>query len=138
VFGTDVDMNAVEFGDDVSQAEGSEVLPQASAPGLRVKRHSEVMLIADIQNRKSIRGDSLEHTAVFDLLDDGRDKAFTIEGHVESLLCPGNDFRDMKGLIGGEEYVINDTHLGPTGSSGLKPRLFSLYQELSDRFQLRF
>jgi len=127
-------MNAVKFGDDVSQTEGSEVLPQASAPGLRVKGHSGVMLIADIQDCKGIRGHSLEHTAAFDLLDDGRDKAFAIEGHMERLLCPGDDFRYMKGLVGGEEYVINDTHLGPTGSTGLKPGLFSLSQELADRF----
>ena len=136
MFGADIDMNAVKFRDDVSYAEGSEVLPQASSPGLRVMGHSGVMLIADIQNRKGIRGHSLEHTAAFDLLDDGRDKAFAIEGHVEGLLCPGDDFRDMKRLVGGEEYVIDDTHLGPTGSSGLKPRLFSLSQELADGFQL--
>ena len=131
-------MNAVKLRDDVSQAEGSEVLPQASSPGLRVRGRSGVMLIADIQNRKGIRGHSLEHTAAFDLLDDGRDKAFAIEGHMERLLCAGDDFGDMKGLVGGEEYVINYTHLGPTCSSGLKPRIFSLSQELADRFQLRF
>jgi hypothetical protein len=138
VFGTDLNMNAVKFRDDVSQAEGSQVLPQTFSPGLRVIGRSGAMLIGDIQNRKGIRCDSLEHTATFSLLDDGRDKAFTIEGHVEGCLCPGDDFGDMKGPVGGEQYVINDTHLRPTGSSGFKLRLFSLPQELADRFQLCF
>jgi hypothetical protein len=37
--------------------------------------------------------------------------ADTNESHAESFLCPGDDFRDMKRLIGRQEYVINDTQL---------------------------
>jgi hypothetical protein len=102
--------------------------------------HSGVMLIAEIQNRKGIRGHSLEHAAAFDLFDDGGDKAFAIEGHMERLFCPGDDFRDMKGLIGGEEYVIDDTQplLGhevkEEGIKGSKAGLIGLFLIPWERF----
>jgi hypothetical protein len=98
------------------------------------------MLIAGIQNRKGIGCDSLEHTATFDLLDDGRDKTFTIEGHMEGFLCPGDDFGDMKGLVCGEEYVIYDTRrreghgVKEAGNKGSKAGLIGLFLIPKERF----
>jgi hypothetical protein len=69
------------------------------------------MLFADVQNRKGIGCDALEHTVTFDLLNDGRDKAFTIESHMERFFDPDDDLGDMERLVGGEEYVINYTQL---------------------------
>jgi hypothetical protein len=88
------------------------------------------------QSGKCIRCDPFEHTAALDFLGDGRDKAFTIEIHMELFSGTMDDLRDMEWTLGGKEYVVGDTHLGPTSYFRLRAGFFSLSQELTDGFQL--
>jgi len=76
----------------------------------------------------------LKHPVAFYFLGERRYQAFAINVDPEFIFGPVDDFVDMERLVGMKQYVVDDTHLGPTFSSGFKAGLFPLPEEMPDGF----
>ena len=130
-----MDTNTIEFFKDPAQAEESQIFPQAVAPGFNVQG---LCSFIRVQDSEGIGLHPFKHPSAFNFFGKGRNDAVTIQVDIEIQFGPFDDLGDMKGFLGGKKQVIDDTHLGPTFSAGFEFRLFPLFEELADDFQLCF